>query len=842
MSLPVHDLTSVGQMVPVHEPQKDDREPKTRWPLLFWDRVRILVLLAVIFGMSVAIKHDKVPIMSWGEAWQDQVRSKWWLFVLAGLEVIHQLHLFVSERSGGYNQVWEQGVFGRWERRMDKLNPWTRYRLGRMVKVLAWASLGLVIFAAIWGVSFLEAVAQAPGRLWSNPFGGAGMPWFFQFFFLFFYMAFQMIGMFWFLSRGGIDTYMPRDIKTRFADVWGQDKVLDKVKENILFLERPAEIESKGGHVPGGMLLWGPPGTGKTLMAEAVAGETGKPYVFVDPGAFVQMFMGIGVLKVKRLFAKLRKLSLRYGGVIVFFDEADTLGNRGQLSGGFGGMSSDKAQSVARMQCCNGLHYVGENTSQMVFSEALATHQSVMASSDERAPRGRFSPSNLLSPTNIMMGGMGGGGTGTLQALLTEMSGLKKPRGMVSRKMRSTLNMKPKDPPKYRILIMMATNLPSALDDAMLRPGRIDRKYKVDYPTLEGRKKTFDGYFDKVRHALTDDQIQRLATMSPRATGASIKDIVNESLIVAIRKGHDTITWPDVLEAKTFKVHGLPDGVAATELEQHETAIHEAGHAVAFYFLSRRSVIDIATIEQRGDVGGFVSPVPIEERKFDWRSEMELDVMVFLASLVAERMFFGGDNSVGVGGDMAGATAIVRRMLSRAAMGESLTSHGSGDDLSDHQRQEFDQRVEAKLQELYQRTFELIDANRWFLAAIAHALQQHHTITGEDIDAIYKGHVGPTLDGSVYRSEGFLEQYGAYLASAQEAHEAQGQIRVLMPKFEMPSTMAGPAAGGSGSYAGAAPGAQGPTGPYGPYRLAAPTADPRGDSTALPGRRRGPLG
>ena len=64
-------------------------------------------------------------------------------------------------------------------------------------------------------------------------------------------------------------------------------------------------------------------------MAEAVAGETGKPYVFVDPGAFTNMFMGVGILKVKSLFRKLRKLALRYGGVIVFFDEADALGNRG---------------------------------------------------------------------------------------------------------------------------------------------------------------------------------------------------------------------------------------------------------------------------------------------------------------------------------------------------------------------------------------------------------------------------------------------------------------------------------------------------------------------------------
>lgn len=93
----------------------------------------------------------------------------------------------------------------------------------------------------------------------------------------------QFAALFWFMSRGGVETYYPDDIETRFSDVWGQDHVLARVQENMMLLDRPEAIEERGGHVPSGILLWGPPGTGKTLMAEAVAGETGKPYVFVDP-------------------------------------------------------------------------------------------------------------------------------------------------------------------------------------------------------------------------------------------------------------------------------------------------------------------------------------------------------------------------------------------------------------------------------------------------------------------------------------------------------------------------------------------------------------------------------
>src|SRR5205814_6343934 len=104
---------------------------------------------------------------------------------------------------------------------------------------------------------------------------------------------------------------------------------------------------------PTGILLWGPPGTGKTLMAEAVAGETGKPFVFVDPGAFNAMFMGVGIMKVKSLFRKLRKLAVRYGGVIVFFDEADSLGNRGAAVAGGRGPSYSPA-----VPTCHGASYL----------------------------------------------------------------------------------------------------------------------------------------------------------------------------------------------------------------------------------------------------------------------------------------------------------------------------------------------------------------------------------------------------------------------------------------------------------------------------------------------------
>src|SRR5689334_24958583 len=231
-----------------------------------------------------------------------------------------------------------------------------------------WIVILAVVAGKILHTTPLLALLRAPQIIWH------ALPFVLQIVFTLLFVVLQFVALFWFLSRGGVDVYFPDDIKTRFSDVWGQDHVLERVKENILYLEDPEQIESKGGYVPGGLLLWGPPGTGKTLMAEAVAGATGRPYVFVDPGAFINMFMGVGILKVKSLFRKRRRLALRYGGVIVFFDEADSLGNRGQLAPGGGVGGPGRATPAPFAQAgCHGFSYLSEDTRWLLTRQAMGS-------------------------------------------------------------------------------------------------------------------------------------------------------------------------------------------------------------------------------------------------------------------------------------------------------------------------------------------------------------------------------------------------------------------------------------------------------------------------------------
>ncbi len=761
----------------------------TRKPLPFWDRVKFLLLFAVVFGLLVWNEYLRIrPLGDLAEAARDEVRGELWLPVLFGLELLRQVHFVISEHARWYNRFWTVTVFGRtnawWERRFT---PWNRFRLARVAKWTLVVVLAAVVLGRYLDAPPVVALFQAPVLFVQ------ALPTLLYVVFIVSIGILQFVAIFWFMSRGGVETYFPEDIETRFSDVWGQDHVLERVKENILLLENPEAIESRGGHVPGGILLWGPPGTGKTLIAEAVAGETGKPYVFVDPGAFQNMFFGVGILKVKALFRKLRKLALRYGGVIVFFDEADSLGNRGGQVGGAPAYATPAPWAAG----CHGFAHLSEDGRSILVDRALAA---------------RPSPAPPLRVNRVVMPGMGGD-MGTLQALLTEMSGLKKPRGFVNRVLRRALGMRPKPPPKYRILVMMASNLPQTLDPALLREGRLDRKYKVGYPSKAGRVRTYEGYLNRIQHTLTPDQIDKLATITPYATGASIKDTVNEALIYAIGDDRDVVTWEDVIKAKQRKQLGPPEDVEYIERERHAVAVHEACHAVLAWKTRDHYEIDLATIEKGGDYLGMVASVKTEDQFTRWRSEHESDILVSLASLAGERLFFDGDNSSGVSGDLQSATYLAALMESQWGMGSSLSSLpalqeleigvggpvprgkgggkngggiGFGADVTPRREEppneRMGQRIEGNLARLFEDAERVLREHRAQVLALAHALETHKTLTGDDVVAVLEHIQGPIVDGRPYADPAFAAELEAYHAAAVAAHRNHAPVATPLPQ------------------------------------------------------------
>ena len=743
-----------------------DTDRKTRVHLAFYDRIKFLLLFAITFFVLAWASMADNPLLSFGDALSKTASDRKWLLVLVGIEIIRQIHFILAEILAPYHGVWIK-YFAFVNRLLNKLSDWNRFRLGRVIKWLVFVAMLSIILGAIYDETPVRALFLAPKALWSV------LPMIGQLMFAVVFVIIQFAAIFWFLSRGGVDTYFPDDIRTRFSDVWGQDHVLNRIRENLLFLETPELIEKHGGYVPGGILLWGPPGTGKTLMAESMAGETGKPFVFVDPGAFTNMFMGIGVLKVKSLFRKLRKLALRYGGVVVFFDEADALGNRG-ISRPAMHSADDKATVFGTP--CNGGNYLSDPGKSLITSFSITNNK-------------------------FMMGGAAGGaGTGTLQALLTELSGLKKPRGFINRVVRRALGMRPKNPPKYRILVVMATNMPEALDEALLRPGRIDRMYRVGYPSKAGRVRTYEGYLEKVSHSLTAEEIDKLATITPYATGAIIKDTINEALIMAIRNERTTITWSDVIKAKQLKDLGPAEDVEYIERERHAVAVHEACHGVMAHLVRQHMAIDLATIEKGSDYLGMVASIPPDDQFTRWRTEYESDILVSVASLAGERMFFDGDNSSGVSGDLESATTIASFMEGHWGMGSTISSHASNrryevgapggnrgkDEGTKDLRMALGDRIENNLATLLTRAEEILKENKFKVLALAHALETYKTISGDDVIAVMNGEKGPLVDGRPYSNQANLDAIWNYHLAAVVAHKKHERPDLPIPVFEAP--------------------------------------------------------
>ena len=203
--------------------------------------------------------------------------------------------------------------------------------------------------------------------------------------------------------------------------------------------------------------------------------------------------------------------------------------------------------------------------------------------------------------------------------------------------------------------------------------------------------------------------------------------------------------------------------------------------------------IDIATIEKGQGFLGFVQPIPLEERFTEWRTTYEADVLVSLASLAGERMFFGGDNSSGVSGDLRSATTLALAMEGLWGMGAShrlarrlrcrrpaprprptaATATSSSPSSAGGPRS----RCSGSTSEAGR----ILEANRREVLAVAHALETHKTITGEDIEAIIEGRQGPLVDGRPYGRPEFLQAAEAYHEVALAAHQAQSGIDMPLP-------------------------------------------------------------
>jgi cell division protease FtsH len=453
------------------------------------------------------------------------------------------------------------------------------------------------------------------------PMAIMGLLLYFAFFMLL--MVAQIFAMFAFLARGKTYVIYPGEYDVTFDDVRGQPEIVASTKEALTLFQGFKKFREAGGYPPHGILFEGPPGTGKTLLGKAIAGSAKVPFVYASGTSFNNMFLGIGNLRIWRLFKRARKLSQKYGGSVIFIDELDAVaGSRGAVS-------------------------------------------TAMEPADTR--RHRRGPLKI-----IMAPGMGGMGSMYVNELLIQMDGMVMPKGAF-RHIRRVLHLGRPKVPHYNVMVIGATNQASTLDPALLRPGRFDRKLHVGLPGGPGREDILQYYLDKVPHEQVDTG--RLARATYGFTPAQIKNLVNEALIFALVDGRDKLSFADLWQAKVTEEIGLKEPAQTSARDRQMTAFHEAGHAVLAYVLELDDQIQVASIIKRRDTLGVVYRTPLEERHTELSEDMRRDIVVALGGLAAEEIWFG-DTTTGPSSDLRHATRQACIMLGLLGMGDNLVSYG----------------------------------------------------------------------------------------------------------------------------------------------------------------------
>ena len=322
--------------------------------------------------------------------------------------------------------------------------------------------------------------------------------------------------------------------------------------------------------------------------------------------------------------------------------------------------------------------------------------------------------------------GLGGGHDEreqTLNQLLVEMDGFGKNEG---------------------VIVMAATNRKDILDPALLRPGRFDRQIYVGAPDWKGRAEILKVHA-KDKPLAEDVDLSKLAKATTGFTGADLENLLNEAALLAAREKKNFLTQPDLEEAM-LKVIAGPEKRSRV-VSQHArklTAIHEAGHAVAMYYLPTHDPVHQITIIPRGGAGGMTISLPEDDRSYRSRNEMFEQIVSLLGGRVAEKLFLD-DISTGASNDIERATELARDMVTRYGMSEAMGPVSYGDDgevflgrgyektraYSEASAAQIDSEVKSLVDGAYKKCEALLREHGEQVQSVAEYLLEHETMDAE---------------------------------------------------------------------------------------------------------------
>ena len=330
--------------------------------------------------------------------------------------------------------------------------------------------------------------------------------------------------------------------------------------------------------------------------------------------------------------------------------------------------------------------------------------------------------------------GMGGGNDEreqTLNQLLVEMDGFGSNSG---------------------VIVIAATNRPDVLDPALLRPGRFDRQITVNRPDKQGREDILKVHA-KGKPLGPDVDLKEVAKDTIGFTGADLENLMNEASLLAVRRNKKAISYQDIVDA-TSRVE------LGTEKKSHKysekakklTAYHEAGHAVASYYVEGHDPVREISIVPRGlGAGGYTWYTPQEEN-YNSRNDMLNDLISMFGGRVAEAVALD-DISTGASNDLQRATEIVRDMVVKYGMSDDLgpvvydsgngevflgKDYGHVNNYSEQTSARIDSEVEKIMREAYAKTMSILKEHYDKLELVAETLIKKEKISGEEFENLMK--------------------------------------------------------------------------------------------------------
>jgi cell division protease FtsH len=292
------------------------------------------------------------------------------------------------------------------------------------------------------------------------------------------------------------------------------------------------------------------------------------------------------------------------------------------------------------------------------------------------------------------------------------------------------------------VIVIGATNRPDVLDQALLRPGRFDRRVAVQPPDRAGREAILKVHTRGLSLG-PDVHLGRIAATTPGMVGADLANLANEAALLAARRKHEVIDESDFTDALERIVLGAERQVMISPEDRRRTAYHEGGHAIVGMLTQGADPVRKVSIIPRGMALGVTFAAP-ESDRFNYREpEVEAKIKVALGGRAAEEIVFG-ETSTGAESDIQQLTEIARQMVGRWGMSSAIgpvaviPRDGTGPFLpgaaevsSDTQRL-VDQEVRRIVDEAHQQVMSLLRENRDKLDSLASALLEHETLDEED--------------------------------------------------------------------------------------------------------------